>query len=170
MTARRSDDLDEQAIRALPRYLEEAWNRGDAISYAASFTDDCDYVSADGSRLTGRASNAEHHVRLFDSVLYGSRLRLRNMTVRFITSDLALMHADASVSMPWETAAPRKRRSLHTYVVVRTDDGWRIAAFQAAAARPLALPRGCTLRLLRAFFRLRTALASVRGLEPAGGW
>src|SRR5690606_28630403 len=147
-----------------------AWNRGDAFSYAALFAADCDYVAFDGTRLSGRAANAKHHEQLFDSVLYGSRLTLAGVTVRFITSDLALMHADASVSMPWESADAPRRRSLHTYVVVRNDDGWRIAAFQAVRIRPLSVPTGLWLRLLRMLIRIRTALAAARGMAPAGGW
>jgi uncharacterized protein (TIGR02246 family) len=169
MAPRRTESLDEQAIRALPRYLEEAWNRGDGLSYAALFTADCDYIAFDGTHLTGRPGNAQHHEKLFDSVLYGSRLRLTDVTVRFITPDLALMHADGSVSMPWQSPDAPKRRSLHTYVVVRNDDGWRIAAFQSVRVRPLSVPRGFALRLLRGFVRLRTLLAA-RSLEPAGGW
>jgi len=170
MTLRRSESLDERAIRALPRYLEEAWNRGDGFSYAALFTEDCDYVASDGTRLEGRAANAAYHQKLFDSVLYGSRLAVADVSVRFITADLALLHAEASVFMPWQSADARKRRSLQTCVVVRTDDGWRIAALQAAPVRPLSIPRGWALRLLRATFRLRTALAAARGMQPAGGW
>lgn len=169
MTPRRTEPLDEQAIRALTRYLEEAWNRGDGFSYAALFTEDCDYIAFDGAHLTGRPANAKHHDILFDSVLYGSRLRLTGVTVRFITSELALMHADGSVSMPWQSPDAPKRRSLHTYVVVRNDDGWRIAAFQSARVRPLSVPRGFALKLLRGFVRLRTLFAA-RNLEPAGGW
>lgn len=170
MIERRSDDFDERAIRTIPRDLEEAWNRGDAFSYAALFTDDCDYVAFDGTRVNGRAGNARLHQQLFDSVLYGSKLRLTNVTLRFITSDLALMHAEASVSMPWESADTKRRRSLHTYVVVRDDDGWRITASQSVTVRPLSVPSGWARRLLRALFRLRTAFAAARGLEPAGGW
>lgn len=71
--------------------------------------------------------------------------------------------------MPWQSAAARRRRSLQTYVVVRNDDGWRIAAFQSVAVRPLRIRRGLALRLRRALVKLRTVLANGR-LEPAGGW
>jgi uncharacterized protein (TIGR02246 family) len=168
MSTRRIDSLDEQLIRMLPRYLGEAWNRGDSPSYAALFTDDCDYIGFDGTHVTGRAATARHHQKLFDSVMFGSRLRLADITIRFVTPDLALIHADASLSMPWQSADARKHRWLQSYIVVRNDDGWRIAAFQSAEVRPLSFPRGVALRLLRAFFRLRTLLAAGR-LEPAGG-
>ena len=169
MTPRRTESLDEQAIRALPRYLEEAWNRGDGFSYAALFTEDCDYIAFDGTHLTGRRANARHHDKLFDSILYGSRLRLTDVTVRFVTADLALMHANGSVAMPWQSPDAAKRRSLHTYVVVRNDDGWRIAAFQCVRVRPISVPRGLALRVRRGFVRLRT-LFTARSFEPAGGW
>lgn len=161
---------DARAIRTLPRYLEEAWNRGDGLSYAALFTDDCDFVALDGTRLAGRAANAAHHQKLFDTVYRGSALRVGPVTVRVVTPDLALMHAEGAVFMPWHSAGAQGRRSLETYVVVRTDDGWRIAALQSAKVRPMSAWRSLARHGLRVFVKLRTLLSTARGLEPAGGW
>ncbi len=152
----------EEEVRALVRHLEDTWNRNDGLSYAALFTGDCDYIAFDGTYLKGREANAEHHQRLFDSVLRGSRLKFTRVAVRFLSPDVALMHGDGSVMMPWQSTVVPARRSLQTYVVVKEEDGWRIAAFQNVRVRPLRMPRGIALNILLTLFRLRTALSTRR--------
>ena len=64
-------DKDEQEIRALMARLADSWARGDAQTYGAEFTDDCDYVAFDGTRFRGPAEPATHLARLFDTVRWG---------------------------------------------------------------------------------------------------
>lgn len=154
--------VDEPSVRALVPHLEAAWNRNDGAAYASVFTDDCDYIAFDGTHLRGREANAEHHARLFASVLHGSTLRYDNVVVRFLAPTVAVMHANGSVLMPWQTTVSPRRRSLQTYVVVNTGSAWRIAAFQNVRVRPLVVPRGFALKVLLGFFRLRTALEWLR--------
>jgi uncharacterized protein (TIGR02246 family) len=151
---------DETTVRALTTHLEHSWNANDGFQYASVFTEDSDYIAFDGTHLKGRRANAEHHDRLFRSVLAGSRLMFDGVTVRFLAPTVALMHGDGSVMMPWQATIAPSRRSRQTYVVVKESDTWRIAAFQNVRVRPLAVPRGLGLRVLLAFFRLRTAVAA----------
>jgi len=65
---------DAASVRRLTERLADAWARNDADAYAASFTEDSDYVAFDGTHLKGRAANAEHHRALFETVLRGTRL------------------------------------------------------------------------------------------------
>lgn len=150
---------ENRAIRDLTERLSEAWNANDGRRYAALFTEDCDYIAFDGTRLKGRDENARHHDALFQTVLRGSRLQYTTTDVRFLAPDVALMHADGSVLMSWQRHLPESRRSIQTYVVVRREGTWRIAAFQNARVRPIRVPRGILLRLLLALFHLRTAVA-----------
>lgn len=154
-------DDDERTLRALVRHLEVSWNRNDGTDYASAFTEDCDYIAFDGTHLKGRKTNAEHHQLLFDTVLRGSRLKFENVTVRFLSPTVALLHGDGSVLMPWQSKVAERRRSLQTYVCVKKDKTWKIAAFQNVRVRPLTLPSGPTLRLILLFFELRTALSRI---------
>lgn len=154
------DGADAQAIRDLTQQLAEAWNRHDGEAYAALFTEDCDYITFDGNHLKGRQQNARHHQRAFDTVLRGTRLLFEgDPAVRFLAPDVAVMHGMGSVLMPWHRAVAPHRRSLQTYVVVRRQGVWRIAAFHNTRVRPLHLPQGLALRLILLAMRLRTALA-----------
>jgi uncharacterized protein (TIGR02246 family) len=92
---------DELAIRDLTRHLADSWNGHDGAAYAAVFTEDSDYIAYDGTHLKGRSQNADHHQRLFDTVLRGTRLVFDQVGVRFVTPDVAVMHGDGSVLMPW---------------------------------------------------------------------
>lgn len=156
---------DAEAVRRLADRLAEAWNHHDADGYAAIFTEDADYVAFDGTHLEGRTANAEHHRALFGTVLRGTRLAFENVRVRFVTPDVAVMHGTGSVLFPWHAEVPASRRSIQTYVVVRGEGEWRIAAFHNARVRPTPIPRGAGLKLLLLGFRARAALAGrpIRG-------
>jgi uncharacterized protein (TIGR02246 family) len=151
---------EERRIRDLTRQLAEAWNRNDGAAYAALFTEDGDYVAFDGTHLKGREENARHHDRLFEGVLRGTRLVYEDVSVRFLTEDVAVMHGYGSVLMPWQSTVAPRRRSLQTYVVVKQDGAWRIAAFHNTRVRPL--PTGFALRLITLMIRAR-ARFSARG-------
>jgi len=72
------------------------------------------------------------------------------------------MHGLGSVLFPWHTTVPANRRSIQTYVAVRREGEWRIAAFHNARVRPTPLPGGVALKLLVLGFRARAALAGRR--------
>jgi uncharacterized protein (TIGR02246 family) len=148
---------DVASIRKLPAGLANAWNAGDGAAYADFFTSNCDYIAFDGTHLKGRAQNASHHQLLFDTVLRDSRLVFEDdVDVRLLGTEVALMHAKGSVLLSWHSTLPPSRRSIQTFVLVRTGESWRIRAFQNARIRPMTLPQGFALRLLLAAMRLRT--------------
>ena len=65
---------DDQELKVLFQRMCQAWTDGDAAAYGACFTDDCDYVSFDGTRARGREQVIESHDKLFRGVLFGSAL------------------------------------------------------------------------------------------------
>lgn len=152
-------------IEALTRYMSETWNRGDAVAYGMLFSEDSDYVAFDGTRLVGRNANIAHHQILFDTVLKRSRLVFEgNPDIRFLTDDVAVMHAMGSVLMPWQEKVTARRRSIQTYVARReADNCWRFTAFHNTRYRPTRLPSGKMLAIILALMRLRTAISGKRG-------
>lgn len=131
---------DDEALTALFDRLLTAWGDGDAEAYGATFTDDVDYVPFDGSRSRGRAAVVASHDDLFRGVLRGSRLVGEVESIRHPTPDVAVLHALASVLMPWRRRLPRRRLSRQTLVAVRTPAGWRFTAFHNSRVRPMAVP------------------------------
>src|SRR5688572_23651667 len=126
---------DREAIIRLTKHLADTWTRHDAEAYASVFTENSDYIAFDGNHLEGRKANERHHAALFESVLRGSRMAFENVTVKFLTLDVAVMHGMGTVLLPWQREVTPRRRSLQTYVVVRQDGVWRIAAFHNVRVR-----------------------------------
>ena len=104
-------DSDDTAITALFQRLMRAWTDNDAAAYGECFTEDCDYVSYDGTRAIGRRPMQEAHDRLFRGVLAGSTLVGDIESTRLVGPDVAVVHGTASVLMPWRRTLPRRRLS-----------------------------------------------------------
>lgn len=148
----------EREIRDLIDRLSESWARGDAGSYGAEFTDDCDYVAFDGTRFRGPSEPHAHLARLFDSVLKGTRLEGEVESVRFLTPEVAVVHWTGSVAYPWNKRVRSRRRSRQTLVIVRRDGNWKVAAFQNTRVRPLP-QEGIGFELASRLIRWRAARA-----------
>jgi uncharacterized protein (TIGR02246 family) len=158
-----------EAIVELTRRMERAWNTADGAAYAASFTEDSDYIAFDGTHLRGRDANARHHQQLFDSVLRNTRLVFEGKpTVRFVAEDVAVVHTMGSVLFPWQSGVTPTRRSNQTLLAVRRPEGWRFTAFHNTRYRPAPLPKGLPLRVVMALLRMRASLSRKRPTQRAG--
>ncbi len=134
-----ADPADEEAVRALYRQLMDGWNRGSGEAFASAFTEDGDLVAFDGTHFRGRKEIAPFHQQLFDKWLKGTRLVGRVEDVRFLSPDVALMHAVGSTVMRGKSEPSPERDSIQTLVATREDGQWRLAAFQNTRVRPMGL-------------------------------
>ena len=128
---------DEARILALFDDLLDDWGRGDGEAYSSRFTEDADYVAFDGTRTRGRAGIAASHQQLFDKWLKGTQLTGRILSVRFLGSDVALVHATGGTIMRGKNMPSPERESIQTLVAVRNGDGWRFSAFHNTRVRPI---------------------------------
>ena len=80
------------------------------------------------------------HDQLFRGVLAGSRLVGEIESVRHLNPTTALIHANASVLMPWRSRLPKRRLSRQTMVAVRTQRGWLFTALHNGRVRPVTIP------------------------------
>lgn len=119
-----------QAIEALFERLKQAWNKGDAGLYGSCFTDEADYVTFQGEHLQGRGAIADVHKALWQGVLKGSKLVGEIKDVRILSEDAAIFHGLGAVKLRWQKAAPKKRDSINTNMLVKQNGEWKIAAFQ----------------------------------------
>jgi uncharacterized protein (TIGR02246 family) len=126
---------DEVAVRDLYRELMDSWNRGSGEAFAAVFTEDGDLVAFDGTHFEGRTQIAPFHQELFDKWLKGTRLVGRVKDVRFLSPDVALMHAVGSTIMRGKSVPSPERDSIQTLVATRQNGEWRLAAFQNTRLR-----------------------------------
>lgn len=129
---------DEAAVRALYRRLMAAWNKGSGDGYAATFTENGVLVGFDGTALNGRQEIVSFHQPLFDKWLKGTRLVGEVMNVRFLTPNIAVMHAIGSTIMRGKSKPDPARDSIQTFVAVREHGEWKLAAFQNTRLRPMA--------------------------------
>jgi uncharacterized protein (TIGR02246 family) len=132
-----TNPTDETAVRDLYQELMDAWNKGSGDAFAAVFTQDGDLVAFDGTHFKGREEIAPFHQELFDKWLKGTRLVGRVEDVRFLSPEVALMHAVGSTVMRGKSEPSPERDSIQTLVAVRQDGEWRLAAFQNTRVRPV---------------------------------
>ena len=111
---------DETAIRSMLTRLYDAWARGDGAAYAACFTERADYITFNGMHLRSRAENEELHGTLFRSVLKGTKLSAEIESIDLLSSGIALVH----------TVGSGRKKSLQTYVLVKSGANWLIRSFQ----------------------------------------
>jgi uncharacterized protein (TIGR02246 family) len=132
-----TNPAEEQAVRELYTELMDGWNCGSGEDFAAVFTEDGDLVAFDGTHFKGREEIAPFHQELFDKWLRGSRLVGNVKDVRFLSPDVALMHAVGSMVMRGKSEPSPERDSIQTLVAVREEgrEEWRLAAFQNTRVR-----------------------------------
>jgi uncharacterized protein (TIGR02246 family) len=132
-----TNSADEMAVRGLYQELMDGWNRGSGGAFAAVFMEDGDLVAFDGTHFKGHKEIAPFHQDLFDKWMKGTRLVGEVKDVRFLSPDVALMHAVGSTVMRGKSEPSPERDSIQTLVATREDGEWRIAAFQNTRVRPM---------------------------------
>ena len=121
---------DEQALHDLFQVSKDGWNQGDGQAYAASFTEDADYILWNGTSLKGRQAIAAAHQQLFETRLQGSRLEGEIQHIRFLSDDIALVHLHSSPQIPGQEVPAPEQYSIQTLVALRQAEGWRFTSFQ----------------------------------------
>ena len=135
-----SQQGDEAAIEALLWQLIDGWNRGSGEGFAAPFAEDADFVGFDGTYFKGREEIASFHQMLFERILVGTRLVGKVRGVRFLTPEVALMHAVGGTAMQGQPDIDPERNSVQTLVATKRDGTWRLAAFQNSRAQFIGRP------------------------------
>jgi uncharacterized protein (TIGR02246 family) len=130
-----TNPADEAAVRDLYQQLIDGWNRGSGAAFAAVFAEDGDLVAYDGTRFRGRQQIAPFHQELFDKWMKGSSLVGQVEDVRFLSRDVAVMHAVGGTVMRGKTEPALERDSIQTLVATRQGGEWRLAAFQNTRVR-----------------------------------
>lgn len=131
------DPADEAAVRGLYQQLIDGWNRGSGAGFAAAFAEDGDLVAFDGTHFEGREEIAPFHQQLFDKWMKGTRLVGQVQDVRFLSPDVALVHAVGSTIMNGKHEPSPERDSIQTLVATRQEGEWRLAALQNTRVRPI---------------------------------
>jgi uncharacterized protein (TIGR02246 family) len=123
-----ADKSVEQAIEALVRALETAWNRHDAHALTEPFAEDADFTNVFGMAVRGRAAIEGLHAPLFKTMFTDSRLTALETRIRMIRSDVA------AVDVKWTMTGARdphgnpwpERIGVLNWIVTRHGERWLI--------------------------------------------
>src|SRR5438132_5792119 len=139
---------DEKALHDLFQEMQDGWNQGDGQAFAASFTEDADYIVVNGTHLKGRQAIAAAHQQLFETRFRGSRLQGFVKHIRFLSDDIALVHLHGRPQIPDQAIPAPEQYSIQTLIGIRRADGWRFTSFQNTLIQQETAPRG-NCKLLR---------------------
>src|SRR5690349_14643908 len=123
-----------EEVSALYHALLDAWNRHDAVGYAAVFADDGYVVGFDGSEMKGRPAIEEGLGAIFadhETGRYVGKVRAERM----IGGDVALLVAVAGLVPAGKSDLNPQLNAIQTLVARREDGGWRILQFQNTPAQ-----------------------------------
>jgi uncharacterized protein (TIGR02246 family) len=131
----RFDEARERAlIQAVLDAYGAAWTKGDAKVAAAVMTEDSDWVSSDGSVVTGRRAIEAAH----EEVLTGSGKGSRHShpgtpKIRFIRRDVAIVDGDSFVGGLRDKDGKELPAQLSCYIAVfvKEDGRWLVTAFRS---------------------------------------
>ncbi|WP_405150502.1 SgcJ/EcaC family oxidoreductase [Nocardia salmonicida] len=121
---------NETAVLELLSEQVAAWAAGDGTAFAATFTDDADFISVIGEFIHGRAQLAAGMQEGFDGFMRGTHLsEPERSTLRFPTHDTAILVTyGVRVLRPEQPAPPHSSVQIRTAAL--TNNGWQFTSFQ----------------------------------------
>lgn len=123
----------------LPELWALAWNRRDADALAALFDADAAFVNVTGLWWHDREAIREAHRYGLEVIFNASELTIRRVTVKWIRDDVAVVHARMRLtgqSPIGDVEQPGPRTTVLSFVVHRTETGWRCASAQNTEVVP----------------------------------
>lgn len=111
----------------------EAWARRDAEKLASLFDADAEFVNVTGLWWHDREAIQKAHAYGFERIFGDSTLTLRQVRVKHLSDDAAVVHArlhiDNQTAGP-DGTLPAPRNTIMSFTVHRRADGWSCASAQ----------------------------------------
>ncbi len=134
-------NADEDAIRAIALGVIERFNKHEA-SPPSSYTQDADFVNVYGVWMRGateiqRGRKSENAV-----VLKDAKITLLDLNIRFIRSDVAIVHQTHDLSGKRTSSGDPLpvERQINTRILVKERGKWLTTSFQNTIVRPAQAP------------------------------
>ncbi|MFL9999992.1 MULTISPECIES: SgcJ/EcaC family oxidoreductase [Paraburkholderia] len=129
---------DESAIKEVIYEMTAGFNSHDAEAATRMYTEDADFVSVRGEEAKGRGEIRKGLAAILSTRARNAALETRNVAIRFIRPDVALVHVTNELSglmnSDGQTLPAHRERSLRVFV--KESGVWRVAAFQNTLAKP----------------------------------
>jgi uncharacterized protein (TIGR02246 family) len=125
-----SDDRaeDEATIRGVLGDSYKAWEAGDADGMVANYTADATAILP-GSLRESRDVIRENMALAFKGPLKGSSTYNKQLSLRFVGRDAAIVVTESGILFAAETEVPDARKVNATWVFEKRDGQWLIAAY-----------------------------------------
>lgn len=123
-----------EAIKTLYAALLDAWNRQDAKSYAALFSEDANVIGFDGSQIDGREA-IEANIGAIFAHHKTARYVWKVREIRFLTPEVALLRGVVGMIPPGKSELMPERSAIQSLVAEKYVDEWGITLFQNTPAR-----------------------------------
>ncbi|MER7175699.1 SgcJ/EcaC family oxidoreductase [Streptomyces mesophilus] len=125
---------DTAAITTVLEDLYKAWDAGDADAFVAGYTPEATAIMP-GSYRASREEIRQGMAAGFPSFLKGSTTTNRQLGIRFLGRDGAIVVSESGILFPGESEAPADRIVYATWVLEKRDDAWQIAAYHNSPAQ-----------------------------------
>ena len=124
---------DDDAVRALYFEMLKQWNQRNARAIAELYGPQSLQVGFDGSQIIGAAEIESTLSNIFAHHLTAAYIG-KVRSVRFITTDVALLHAVVGMLPPGKTEINPAVNSIQTLLAKKHDGQWRIELFHNTPA------------------------------------
>ena len=120
---------DEAAIQAVLADSYKAWEAGDADGMVANYTADATAIMT-GSLRDSRDVIRKSMAQSFAGPLKGSSTYNKQLSIRFVGGDGAIVISESAILFAGETEIPDDARKVNaTWVFEKRDGQWLIAAY-----------------------------------------
>jgi uncharacterized protein (TIGR02246 family) len=119
---------DEAAIKAVLVDSYKAWEAGDADGMVANYTADATAIMT-GSLRDSREVIGKNMALGFQGPLKGSSTSNKQLSIRFVGRDGAIVISESAILFAGETEVPDTRKVNCTWVFEKQDGQWRVAAY-----------------------------------------
>jgi uncharacterized protein (TIGR02246 family) len=126
MSDSRADDA--AAIEAVLVDSYQAWQAGDADGMVADYTADATVIMP-GARRDSRDEIRDNMALAFEGPLKGTATWNRQLSLRFVGTDAAVVVVESAILFPGQTDVPDVGKVNATWVFEKRDGQWLIAAY-----------------------------------------
>lgn len=122
-------DADQAAVAAIPGRIVAAWAAHDAEAFASVFTKDGSMILP-GSYQKGRDDIRDFMAAGFSGPYKGTQVTGEPFDVRVLADGVCLLLSVGGVLAAGETELPPERVVRASWLVVKQDGEWLLAAYQ----------------------------------------
>ncbi len=125
---------DTAAIAAVLEHLYQAWDAGDADAFVADYTPEATAIMP-GSYRASREQVRQGMAAGFATYLKGTTTTDRQLGIRFLGRDGAIVVSEAGILFPGESEVPADRAVYATWVLEKRDGAWLVAGYHNSPVR-----------------------------------